>query len=193
MNKILVGSMVALLCFANIQDTLGTRGRAVAGRTLSRSNSSTSINNSGTLPGSTNLPSKAADDSVVTRSNAGKMTLKNASASPQLLATTLEPYCKLIARKKNPVTDQKISSDEAKLLRPWVDFLKVASDVSKSAKKLTALQKKWNNASISSGVFTKVAMPYIVTALSSVISMNPNAEMAADIAQSVVANDKALQ
>lgn len=111
-------------------------------------------------------------------------------ASPKNLASRLEPYCRATERERCPLLARKISSDEAKQLRLWIDFLKVAGYSTKSAKKLEALKKTWNNSSVSSGILTEFVMSYIADSLAPVTSMDIRTKEAYKIAVAVVQNDE---
>lgn len=137
-----------------------------------------------------NLAPTAADTGLVNRFKATKIALQNVFANPKTLASWLESYCKLIGRKKNPLTNKKISNEEAKQLRLWVNLLKVAGDFGKSSSKVASLKKIWSVSSISSGPFTEFVMPYIADSLGTIADIDAEAREAYVIAKTIVLNDK---
>lgn len=170
MNKILMGSAIALLCLSGIQDTFGTRGRT--------SSTSTAVSTSSANATYTSLHTQ----------------IKAITNLPGLV-TFLEPYLKLVGAQK--IGTKKVAGkSDLKKLR---DALKALGEgnASTATKKVTAALKVFTNDYFSKDPLSKMVIEQAVTILGNTKNFPQTSPVYSQVQQllpnlkTIVANDKA--
>lgn len=174
MNKVLMGSAVALLCLSGMQDSFGARGRGASSSTTTTVSVPTS-------------PANATYTSLRTQ-------IKTMTNLPGLVAF-LEPYLKTIGAQK--IGTKKVAGkSDLKKLR---DALKALGEgnVSTATKKVTAALKVFTNDYFSKDPLSKMVIEQAVTILSDTKNfpqaspVYPQVQQLLPNLKTIVANDKA--
>lgn len=179
MNKILMGSAIALLCLSGMQDSFGARGRGAS-----------SSGRGGTTTTTVSVPTSPANATYTSLHTQ----IKAMTNLPSLVAF-LEPYLKTLGAQK--IGTKKVAGkSDLKKLR---DALKALGEgnASTATKKVTAALKVFTNDYFSKDPLSKMVIEQAVTILSNTTNFPQTSPVYSQVQQllpnlkTIVANDKA--